>query len=106
MERVSEASGNGNGFFHLEKILTHELRDKCSLYARVTVPPGVSVSDHKHEGNGESYFFLKGSGTYTEDGVSRPISAGDSTWTPSGSSHGLENTGSEDLVFMALIVND
>ncbi len=31
--------------------------------------------------------------------------AGDSTWTPSGSSHGLVNTGAEDLVFMALIVN-
>ena len=34
-----------------------------------------------------------------------PIAAGDTTWTPSGSGHGVDNSaGSEDLVFMALIV--
>ena len=34
----------------------------------------------------------------------RAVKAGDSTWTPDGSSHGLENTGDDDLVFMALII--
>jgi len=105
MERISEPSGNGKGFFHLEKILTKELGDKCALYARVTVPPGVSVPYHQHVGNGESYFFLAGTGRYIENGVERTVKAGDSTWTPSGSSHGIENDGTEDLVFMALIVN-
>ena len=34
------------------------------------------------------------------------IKAGDSTWTPDGSGHGVDNsTGHDDLVFMALIVN-
>ena len=105
MERISEASGNGNGCFYLEKILTHELGDKCALYAKVTVPPGASVGYHQLIGDGESYFVLKGSGVYTENGVVRKIAAGDTTWTPDGSSHGLENVGDEDLVFMALIVN-
>jgi len=106
MERISEVSGNGNGCFFLEKILTKELGDKCSLYARVTVPAGVSVPYHQHIGNGESYFFLSGVGLYVENGVERAVRAGDATWTPSGSSHGIENRGTEDLVFMALIVND
>lgn len=106
MEKFSEPSGNGNGCFYLEKILTHELGDKCALYARVTVPAGVSVPYHQHLGDGESYFFLAGEGLYTENGVERTVKAGDSTWTPSGSSHGIENRGTEDLVFMALIVND
>jgi len=105
MERISEASGNGNGCFYIEKILTHELGDKCALYARVTVPAGASVGYHQHVGNGESYFFLSGTGKYVENGVERLVKAGDSTWTPSGSSHGIENNGAEDLVFMALIVN-
>jgi len=106
MEKISEASGNGNGCFYLEKILTNELGDRCALYARVTVPSGVSVPYHQHLGNGESYFFLAGTGSYTENGVTRTVTAGDSTWTPSGSSHGIENNGTEDLVFMALIVNE
>ena len=105
MERVCEASGNGNGVFYIDKILTHELGDKCSLYARVTVPPGVSVPYHQHIGNGESYYFLSGVGCYAEDGKERTVVAGDATWTASGSSHGVENKGSEDLVFMALEVN-
>jgi len=106
MERISEASGNGNGCFYLEKILTKELGDKCALYARVTVPAGVSVPYHQHVGDSESYFFLSGEGHYVENGVERVVTAGDSTWTPSGSSHGIENKGADDLVFMALIVND
>ena len=106
MEKISETSGNGNGCFYLEKILTEELGDKCALYARVTVPPGASVGYHQHLGNGESYFFLAGTGLYDDNGVKRSVKAGDSTWTPSGSSHGVENNGAEDLVFMALIINE
>ena len=34
------------------------------------------------------------------------VKAGDVTWTPNGSGHGLSNAdGTEDLVFMALIIN-
>ena len=103
MEKVFET--NETGSFCLEKILAKELGDKCALYARVTVPPGVAVPYHRHEGTGESYFFLSGEGEYDDNGVKRTVRAGDSTWTPSGSSHGLVNTGDKDLVFMALIVN-
>lgn len=103
MEKMYET--NETGSFCLEKILTSELGDKCALYARVTVPPGVAVPFHRHDGNGESYFFLAGEGEYDDNGTKRTVRAGDSTWTPSGSSHGLVNTGAENLVFMALIVN-
>ncbi|MDD3545115.1 MAG: cupin domain-containing protein [Kiritimatiellae bacterium] len=105
MERISEESGNGNGCFYLEKILADELGDKCGLYARVTVPPGASVGYHQHVGDNESYFFLSGEGVYDDNGVKRAVKSGDATWTPSGASHGVENTGAEDLVFMALIIN-
>jgi mannose-6-phosphate isomerase-like protein (cupin superfamily) len=65
MEKVFET--NDTGSFCLEKILTKELCDKCSLYARVTVPPGVAVPYHRHDGNGESYFFLAGEGEYDDN---------------------------------------
>lgn len=97
----------GKGRMKLEKILAPaELRDRCGLYARVTLPPGAVLGYHEHHGNAESYFILSGSGEYEGDGSRRTVKAGDTTWTPDGSGHGLSNeNGTEDLVFMALIIN-
>lgn len=99
-------SANGIGAVKIEKILEEELADKCGLYAKVTIPAGSVLGYHEHHGNGESYFILSGEAVYDDNGVKRMIKAGDSTWTPDGSGHGVDNSqGAEDLVFMALIVN-
>ena len=99
-------SANGKGSVLIEKILDEELGDKCGLYARVTIPAGSVLGYHEHHGNGESYFILKGTGVYDDNGTKRTIGPGDTTWTPDGSGHALDNSsGTEDLVFMALIVN-
>ena len=99
-------SANGVGEVLIEKILDEELADKCGLYAKVTIPAGSVLGYHEHHGNGESYFILSGSAVYDDNGVKRTIKAGDSTWTPDGSGHGVDNSaGNEDIVFMALIVN-
>ena len=99
-------SANGVGEVLIEKILDEELGTKCGLYARVTIPAGSVLGYHEHHGNGESYFVLSGEAVYDDNGVKRTIKAGDSTWTPDGSGHGVDNTqGKEPIVFMALIVN-
>ena len=99
-------SANGVGEVLIEKILDEELADKCGLYARVTIPAGSVLGYHEHHGNGESYFVLSGEAVYDDNGVKRTIKAGDSTWTPDGSGHGVDNSqGKEPIVFMALIVN-
>ena len=99
-------SANGVGEVLIEKILDEELADKCGLYARVTIPAGSVLGYHEHHGNGESYFVLSGEAIYDDNGVKRTIKAGDSTWTPDGSGHGVDNSrGEEPIVFMALIVN-
>lgn len=97
----------GKGNMKIEKVLSEaELKDKCGLYARVTLHPGDALGYHEHHGNGECYFVLSGTGVYDDNGVTRTIRAGDVTWTPDGTGHGLSNAdGTEDLVFMALIVN-
>ena len=97
----------GKGNMKLEKILSEaEMKDKCGLYARVTIPAGSVLGYHEHHGNGENYFVLSGEAVYDDNGVKRTIKAGDSTWTPDGSGHGVDNSeGTEDLVFIALIVN-
>lgn len=105
MKIVTMPSGNGKGELKLELILDKELGDKCGLYAKVTIPAGSELAFHEHHGEGESYFVLSGSAVYNDNGTKRMIGPGDSTWTPDGSGHGVDNSnGKEDLVFMALIV--
>lgn len=103
---MQEAYG-GKGEVKLEMLLGEaELKDKCGLFARVTIPAGSSLGYHEHHGNGESYFVISGEGVYDDNGVKRTVKAGETTWTPDGSGHGFDNTaGGEDLVFVALIVN-
>ena len=90
----------------VEKLIGKEqMADKLGLYARVVVPPKSAVPYHQHVGNGEVYYFLTGEGEYNDNGVVRTVKPGDVTWTPDGSSHGVENKGDVDLTFMALIIN-
>ena len=97
----------GKGRMKMEKLLASaEMKDKCGLYARVTLPPGAVLGYHEHHGNGECYYILLGEGVYDDNGVKRTVRAGDVTWTPDGSGHGLSNEhGAEDVVFMALFIN-
>ena len=99
-------SANGKGEIKIERILDEEeFGDKCALYAKVTIPAGSVLGYHEHHGEGESYFILSGSAEYNDNGTPRTVKPGDSTWTPSGTGHGVDNSaGTEDLVFMALIV--
>ena len=108
METVIEENPyGGKGKMKIEKLLAPEhLKDKCGMFARVTLPPGAVLGFHEHHGNNESYFILSGSGDYNDNGAMRTVKAGDVTWTPDGSGHGLSNeNGAEDLVFIALIIN-
>lgn len=104
---IMENPCGGKGTMTIEHLLSAaEMKDKCGLYARVTLPAGASLGYHEHHGNGESYFILSGEGVYDDNGVKRIVKAGDATWTPDGSGHGLDNTeGKEPIVFIALIVN-
>ena len=97
----------GKGNMKMEKILSEaEMKDKCGLFARVTLHPGDVLGFHEHHGNNECYFILSGEGVYDDNGSKRTVKAGDVTWTPDGSGHGPSNeNGSEDLVFIALIIN-
>lgn len=94
-------------FLKLKRILGEkELNGKCGLYAEVTIEAGCSLGYHEHHGESETYYILKGMGDYHDNGNVRPVTAGDVTFTSDGCGHGLVNTGSEDLVFMALIILD
>lgn len=80
--------------------------EKVRMYARAILAPGGEVYYHTHEGESESYYILSGRGLYNDNGAETEVLPGDITFTPSGSAHGIKNTGREDLHFIALIVLD
>lgn len=86
---------------HIEKAL---LPKSARLFARLSLPPGSSIGEHRHTGEAEMFYFLRGEGVVTDDGERIPVRAGDAMTTPSGHSHSVENTGTEDLVLIASIV--
>lgn len=85
-----------------------ELNGMCRLYAKVTIPKGSSLGYHVHMGDREVYYIMSGTGKYVsgKDGklAESIVGAGDVTFTPEGEGHGIENTGEEDLVLMALVI--
>ena len=98
---------NGNGTVHFEHILTsEEMKGMNKMYAQVTLKPGCSIGDHTHIGNGEDYFILKGK-ALVNDNQEREVTLlpGEHLYCPDGKGHSISNPGSEDLVFMALIIN-
>ena len=105
-ERVEHMAG-GQGHTLVKRLLDEkQLNGKCKLYAQVTLEPGCSLGYHEHHNESETYYILRGEGDYNDNGVIRPVKAGDITFTPDNHGHALANTGNTDLVFMALIIKD
>lgn len=95
----------GNGEAHLAKLMP-ELPAQMRLFSTITLTPGSSIGVHEHTGETELFYFVSGTGRVCDDGEYYDVQAGDAMSTGSGHSHGVENTGSEDLILVAAIVLD
>ena len=89
----------------IEKLLEGErLSGKVTLFAKVTILPGDELPYHEHHGETETYYILSGTGMYEDNGKAIPAEAGDVFFCKDGDGHGIKNTGTEDLTFVALIL--
>lgn len=106
METVIKQNVNGGkGPMQIKYILNEEeMKGKCNMFSEVTLGVGCTLGYHEHVQESETYYIIKGQGDYNDNGTIRPVKVGDRTFTPSGSGHGIANTGDEELVFMALIL--
>lgn len=105
--QIIEHMRGGKGNTKIAHILGKEqLNDKCRMYAQVTLEPGCGIGYHEHTKESETYYILSGEGSYDDNGMKRIVKAGDVTYTPDGMGHAIMNEGTEDLVFMALILLD
>lgn len=95
----------GQGEVTMKPLLTkEEFCGKGRLFSHNIIPPGSSIGFHKHEGDFESYYILKGSGIVDDNGTKTAVKAGDLIYTADGESHSLENTGTQNLELIALVL--
>lgn len=80
--------------------------EKLRTFALAQLKSGEEVECHVHEGECEYYYIISGTGLYDDNGVFTEVKPGTVTYTPSGSSHGIKNTGEKVLEFIALIIKD
>ena len=105
--RVEKVTGlrGGKGEIEIIHILERdEFQNKGRLFAKNILKPGTSIGMHQHVGDCEAYYILKGEGTFDEEGIKKPIKAGEMGHVAVGKSHSIENTGETDLEFIALIL--
>ena len=81
-----------------------ELNGKGRVFAHTTVAPHSGIGYHVQNGDTEIYYVLSGKAEYNDNGTIVPIEAGDVTFTPSGTGHGINNPNDEPLDIIALII--
>lgn len=95
----------GDGDVVLEHIVTGDaLPPNVRLMARIILNKDCSIGCHVHENETESFYFVSGCGTATDNGVELKVNKGDSLITKHGDSHSIRNDGDEPLVILATIV--
>jgi len=74
------------------------------LLAEVTIPPGASIGEHRHDSETEYYLILSGNGIVVDDGTDKHVGPGDVVVTGDGASHSIRNAGKEPLKLIAAII--
>lgn len=81
-----------------------EISAACRLCAELVIPPGSGIGTHEHAEEDEIYIIQKGGGVITCDDKDMEVREGDSVLTGKGGTHSVRNTGEEDLVITAVIM--
>lgn len=101
-----EGFQGGKGIVNLKKFVVDEdIYSKGRFFAYSTLHVGCSLGYHKHTGEFEIYYFLKGKARGNDNGTMVELEPGDVFICREGCSHGLENVGDCDLEYISIILN-
>ena len=98
---------DGDGTVKLTSFISgpEELYDKGRLFSKITLEPGCSIGFHIHETDSELFYFVRGTGEYSDNGEIRTVYPGDVAICPAGTGHSIANRGDETLDLVAVIVH-
>jgi mannose-6-phosphate isomerase-like protein (cupin superfamily) len=90
---------HGDGDIRFARIAaTGDTQGACNFIDLAVLPPGTSIGRHRHGADEEEFYLvLNGSGRMHRDGEEFPVAPGDLIRNRPGGSHGLVNTGPDDL---------
>lgn len=66
------------------------------------LPPGTSISEHPHYDEEKLYLVLEGTGVASVNGEERDVVSGDAIPLHAGGSHGIRNSGDEDMLILVV----
>jgi len=84
-----------------QMILDRRILKEIGFLATARLEPGRRIEPHIDPME-EIYFIMSGEGEMSVDTDTRRVVPGDAIWVPTGSSHGLTNTGNEDCVILVI----
>ena len=101
----NEHMRGGDGTVCVTQFMTaEEAEGHGRLFAKIEIPVGGSIGYHEHNGEFEAFYIMDGEGVINDNGEEIAVLPGDFHKCPSGSGHGVRNTGDKTLVMIALIL--
>lgn len=99
------AMRGGEGEVFIERLWEPgvEMKSGNRLFARMRLDPGASVGFHRHEGEEEVFYILRGEVEADDDGEIVRLKAGDTILTGGGAGHSVKSVGDEPLEMIAVI---
>lgn len=95
----------GKGVIEIYEILSQEdMGGSVKVFSKVVMKSNSVIGYHKHTGESEAYYILKGSGIFIDEKEKkRYVKAGDVCLIKSGESHGMKNDNDKDMEIIALV---
>jgi mannose-6-phosphate isomerase-like protein (cupin superfamily) len=100
-KEVLETTYRAHGGGIAQMILDQRVLREIGFLAIAQLGPGKQLEAHVDPME-EIYFIMSGEGGMAVDDETRHVVAGDAIWIPTGSRHGLANTGNGDRVILVV----
>ena len=100
-KEVLETTYLAHGGAIAQMILDRRTLRELGFLAIARLEPGREIEPHIDPME-EIYFIMNGRGEISVDHETRRVGSGDAIWIPTGSMHGLANTGEEDCVILVI----
>jgi quercetin dioxygenase-like cupin family protein len=100
-KEVLETTYLAHGGAIAQMILDRRILKELGFLAIAELEPGRRIEPHIDPVE-EIYFVMNGEGEMTVDNETKQVVPGDAIWIPTGSRHGLANTGTEDCVILVI----